>query len=170
MRDPFGMPAIPYIVIVNSMGKVVYTTILANPLFDDVRAFFEEKFPNAYYTSTDYSTDGDVTTLQTATVGEGIDIVLMGDAYSDRQIADGTYEADMENLYNNLFIEEPYKSFKDHFNVYYVNVVSATEGYEYGNTAIDSYFGDGTLVGGNDNAVFNSLLMPFLRRKWTKLC
>ncbi len=111
-----------------------------------------------YYTSTDYSQDGEVKTLQTATEGDGIDVVLMGDAYSDRQIADGTYKADMENLYNNLFIEEPYKSFKDHFNVYYVNVVSATEGYEYGNTAIDSYFGDGTLVGGNDNAVFDYAL------------
>ncbi|MBQ8674250.1 MAG: hypothetical protein IJ511_09470 [Bacteroides sp.] len=82
----------------------------------------------------------------------------MGDAYSDRQIANGTYKVDMENLYNNLFTEEPYKSYKDHFNVYYVNVVSATEGYEYGNTALDGYFGDGTLVGGNDNAVFDYAL------------
>ncbi len=155
---PFGMTALPYIVIVDSMGKVVYTTILTNPLFDDVRAFFEEKYPNAYYTSTDYSQDGVVTTLQTATKGDGIDIVLMGDAYSDRQIADGTYEADMENLYNNLFTEEPYKSFKDHFNVYYVNVVSATEGYEHSGAALGGYFGDGTLVGGNDNAVFNYAL------------
>lgn len=106
------------------------------------------------YISTDYSKDGMVTTLQTASVGDGIDIVLMGDAYSDRQIADGTYKADMEYIYNNLFTEEPYKSFKDHFNVYYVNVVSATEGYEYGNTALDGYFGGGTLVGGNDNTVF----------------
>ena len=113
---------------------------------------------NDTYISSDYSKDGVVTTLQTATKGEGIDIVLMGDAYSDRQIADGSYKADMENLYNNLFTEEPYKSFKDHFNVYYVNVVSATEGYEYGNTALDGYFGDGTLVGGNDNAVFNYAL------------
>ena len=113
---------------------------------------------NDTYISSDYSKDGTITTLQTATKGEGIDIVLMGDAYSDRQIADGTYKADMENLYNNLFTEEPYKSFKDHFNVYYVNVVSATEGYEYGNTALDGYFGDGTLVGGNDNAVFNYTL------------
>ena len=117
-----------------------------------------ETIENLYYISTDYSTDGTVTTLQTATKGSGIDIVLMGDAYSDRQIADGTYKADMENLYNNLFTEEPYKSFKDHFNVYYVNVVSATEGYEYGNTALDGYFGNGTLVGGNDNAVFNYAL------------
>ncbi len=107
-----------------------------------------------YYISTDYSNDGKVNTLQTATKGKGINIVLMGDAYSDRQIANGTYKADMENMYNNLFIEEPYKSFKDYFNVYYVNVVSATEGYEYGNTALDGYFGDGTKVGGYDNAVF----------------
>ena len=108
-----------------------------------------------HYISSDYSTEGKVTTLQTATKGKGIDIVLMGDAYSDRQIADGTYKADMENLYNNLFTEEPYKSFKDYFNVYCVNVVSETEGYEYGNTALDTYFGDGTTVGGTDSAVFN---------------
>lgn len=111
-----------------------------------------------YYVSTDYSQDGVVTTLQTATKGNGIDIVLMGDAYSDRQIADGTYRTDMEYIYNNLFTEEPYKSFKDHFNVHYVNVVSAAEGYEYGKTALDGYFGDGTLVGGNDNAVFDYAL------------
>ena len=111
-----------------------------------------------YYISTDYSQDGVVTTLQTATKGNGIDIVLMGDAYSDRQIADGTYRTDMEYIYNNIFTEEPYKSFRDYFNVQYVNVVSATEGYEYGNTALAGYFGDGTLVGGNDNAVFNYAL------------
>ena len=110
---------------------------------------------NDTYFSTDYSQDGVVTTLQTATVGNGIDIVLMGDAYSDRQIADGTYKADMENLYNNLFTEEPYKSYKEYFNVYSVNVVSATEGYENGNTALGTYFGDGTFVGGTDSAVFH---------------
>ena len=108
-----------------------------------------------YYISTDYTQNGKVTTLQTATKGNGIDIVLMGDAYSDRQIADGTYKTDMEYIYNNLFTEEPYKSFRDYFNVYYVTAVSATEGYEYGNTALAGYFGGGSLVGGNDNAVFN---------------
>ncbi|MBR7096140.1 MAG: hypothetical protein IKC78_00040, partial [Alistipes sp.] len=111
-----------------------------------------------HYISTDYSQDGKVTTLQTATKGNGIDIVLMGDAYSDRQIADGTYKSAMEKMYNNLFTEEPYKSFKDHFNVYYVNVVSIAEGYKYGNTALEGFFGDGTLVGGNDSAVFNYAL------------
>lgn len=106
------------------------------------------------YTSTDYTADGQVTTLQTATVGEGIDIVLMGDGYSDRQIADGTYQSVMEQAYNHLFSEEPYKSHKEYFNVYAVNAVSATEGYDYNNTALSGYFGEGTLVGGDDNAAF----------------
>ncbi len=145
--------------------KESYNTYLSSPYWTPYKEYIKpydygdlsEFFPDDYF-STDYSTDGDVTTLQTATKGSGIDIVLMGDAYSDRQIADGTYEADMENLYNNLFTEEPYKSFKDHFNVHYVNVVSATEGYEHSGAALGGYFGDGTLVGGNDNAVFNYAL------------
>lgn len=107
-----------------------------------------------YYISSDYTQDGKVTTLQSATEGKGINIVLMGDAYSDRQIADGTYGADMKYIYDNLFTEEPYKSFKEYFNVYSVNVVSATEGYEHEGATLGGYFGDGTLVGGNDSKCF----------------
>lgn len=107
------------------------------------------------YESTNYSQNGIVTTLQTATVGNGIDIVLMGDAYSDRQIENGTYRKDMEYLYKNFFAEEPYKSFKEYFNVYYVNIVSPNEGYgAYNQTALDGFFGEGTLAGGNDHKVF----------------
>ena len=108
-----------------------------------------------YYISTDYSQDGTAVQLQKASEGNGINIVLMGDGYSDRQIADGTYKADMEFAYGNLFTKEPYKSFKSLFNVSYVNVVSATEGFEHGNTALAGGFGDGTLVYGNDNTCFN---------------
>ena len=129
------------------------------PYRDYIKGYNYTDLPELdFYISTDYSQDGEVTTLQTATKGDGIDIVLMGDAYSDRQITDGTYKADMEYIYNNLFTEEPYKSFKDYFNVYYVNVVSASEGYEHGGAALGGYFGDGTLVGGNDNAVFDYAL------------
>lgn len=110
------------------------------------------------YISTDYSADGDVTTLQTATEGAGVDIVLMGDGYSDRQIADGTYKGVMQSAYEKFFSVEPYKSHKELFNVYYVTAVSTTEGYEYGNTALSGYFGDGTLVGGSDSAAMNYAL------------
>ena len=107
------------------------------------------------YESTDYSQDGVVTILQKATNGKGIDIILMGDGYSDRQIANGAYKANIEYLYNNLFTEEPYKSFRDMFNVYYVTVVSKNEGYGvYNETTFSGYFGEGTKVGGNDAKAF----------------
>lgn len=106
----------------------------------------------------DDSQDGKVTTLQTAAEGNGIDIVLMGDAYSDRQIAGGLYESDMKYLYDNLFTKEPFKTHQDMFNVYYVTVVSATEGYGNGPTALEGDFGEGTLVKGNDQACFSYAL------------
>ncbi len=148
------------VTIVDNSGNIVYSSVLDGEDLDQLNSYLEKILGagSDIYQSTDYSADGAVVTLQTATQGEGIDIVLMGDAYSDRQIADGTYEADMKYVYKNLFTEEPYKSFKDYFNVRYVNVVSATEGYKNGDTALDSYFGGGTLVGGDDSAVFNYAL------------
>lgn len=152
-----------------------YDEYVASPQWELYRENFKpydygdlSEFYPSDYISSDYTQDGVVVTLQTATKGDGIDIVLMGDAYSDRQIADGTYRADMEKLYNNLFTEEPYKSFKDHFNVYYVNIVSAAEGYGYGTTALDGYVIRGPLavqVGANDSAVFNYALNAISEEK-----
>lgn len=104
-----------------------------------------------YYMSTDYSQDGKVTTLQQANDGDGIELVLMGDAFSDRQIADGTYDAVMRKMAEAFFSEEPYASYRNLFNVRSVKVVSSTEGYEHGGQALGGWFGDGTAVGGNDN-------------------
>ena len=103
-----------------------------------------------YYLSKDYSQDGLVHTLQTAAKGQGIDIVLMGDGFSDRQIADGTYAGVMELMADAFFTDEPYKSYRDLFNVYAVNVVSATEGYEQAGQALGTYIGTGSIVGGSD--------------------
>ena len=103
------------------------------------------------YESTDYSADKKVVTLQKAARGNGINVVLMGDAFSDRQIADGTYESVMRQAAEAFFSEEPYTSFKDLFNVYYVNAVSKNEGYVTGGeTVFSCYFGEGTHVGGAD--------------------
>lgn len=104
------------------------------------------------------SADGKVVVLQKATEGNGIDVVLLGDAYTERLIADETYEADMRYLYDNLFIKEPFKTYKNLFNVYYVNVVSENEGYGNGATALGGKFGEGTLVEGNMEACFGYAL------------
>ncbi len=116
-------------------------------------------YPGEFYTSTDYSEDGNVITLQKATKGKGIDIVLMGDAFSDKQIADGIYRQVMEKAADFLFAEEPYKTYRDHFNIYMVNVVSENDVYLYGaRTALGCYFDTGTLVGGNDERCFDYAL------------
>ena len=103
-----------------------------------------------YYISTDFSRNGKVTRLQQASQGAGIDLVLMGDAFSDRQVADGTYGGVIRRMMEAFFTEEPYKSYRDLFNIYQVDVVSITEGYEHGGQALAGYFGDGTRVGGDD--------------------
>ncbi len=131
------------------------------------------------YASTDYSEDGKVTVLNKATKGNGIDIVIMGDGYSDRQIAAGNYSSDINHAIELLFEEEPYKSFRDYFNVYMVTAVSVGEGYGYGPTAFGGYFGSGTRVGGNDRSVIkyaqnaisddrmdNALLIVIMNREY----
>jgi hypothetical protein len=80
-----------------------------------------------YYASTDYSADGSVTQLQAATEGAGIDLVLMGDGYSDRLIDDGTYGRAMAFAMESFFTEEPYKSHREMFNVWSVTAVSKNE-------------------------------------------
>lgn len=106
-----------------------------------------------YYVSSDYTSNGTTTTLQQSSTGNGVDLVIMGDAFSDRQIADGTYAHVMQKAADAFFSEEPYKSMKDRFNVYTVNVVSATEGYEHSGQALSTGHGDGTSVYGNDSKV-----------------
>ena len=116
---------------------------------------YDNLTPPDYYLSSDYSQDGVVTTLQTASVGRGIDLVLMGDGYSDLQIADGTYASVMNKMMEAFFSEEPYTTYRDLFNVYAVNVVSATEGYDHPGQSLSGFFGDGTYVGGDDFKCMN---------------
>lgn len=147
------VPRSAYDMYLSSAYWDIYERYLQPYDFGDMSEFYPD-----YYISTDYSEDGDVTTLHTATVGNGINIVLMGDAYSDREIADGSYEADMEYMYEKLFTEEPFKTHKDMFNVYYVKVVSLTEGYDNAGAALGGFFGEGTHVGGNDSKCFEYAL------------
>lgn len=67
------------------------------------------------YISTDFSRDGTVH-MQPATVGAGIDVVFMGDDFTDRLIADGTYHLIMTLAQEAFFSLEPYKSFRHYFN------------------------------------------------------
>ena len=99
--------------------------------------------------STDYSEDKKVRVLQTASIGKGIPIVIVGDGFIDKEIADGTYDQVMDKAFENLFTEEPIQSLRNYFNVYAVTAVSA-----------NNTFGDGystafscELEGGNSTGI-----------------
>ncbi len=90
----------------------------------------------------DYA-DGYVKTYQTATKGNngGIDIVFIGDGYDAKDIATGTFLANAEAGYGHLFDVEPYKTYKDYFNVKAVISMSDESGIGTVNTVIDTKFG-----------------------------
>lgn len=69
----------------------------------------------------DYEIDEDaIVTFQNATLGQrgGIDILFVGDGYDAEDIARGTYRTDMEQEMEYFFGVEPYKTYRDYFNVH----------------------------------------------------
>ena len=107
------------------------------------------------YSSTDYSQDGKVLTLQKASSGKGINLVFMGDAYTDKDIASGLYEKVMKQSMEQFFSIEPYKTYRNKFNVYAVKVVS-----KHGQTGPGYTTALGTNVGstGNEDKIFQYAL------------
>ena len=84
------------------------------------------------YTSEDFSRDGEVVTLQKATVGQGINLVFLGEAFVDKDMArGGLYEKSMRQAMEQFFSIEPYKSMRDRFNVYTVKAVSPSTSMGY---------------------------------------
>ena len=124
----------PTLMLVDQNGNVVFTTLMdeIGKKYDDGRQwdvfdFLEKEFgPVEYelYTSTDYSHDGEVVTLQEASEGQGIDLVFVGEGFTDKDIADGTFDQRMNEAYQQFFRYEPYSSLNYRFNVYAVKAVS----------------------------------------------
>lgn len=121
------------------------------------------------YTSSDYSQDGQVTRIHSATVGKGIDVVFVGDAFADK-------DQDLFNKYVELgkeafFTEEPFRSTKDRFNIYRIGSVSKNGiiTQEGGDTKFSAQFGDGTYISGDHDAVFRFVQdkMPSVNLKKT---
>ncbi len=85
--------------------------------------------------------DGDVIENQRATVGGGVDIVFMGDCFDAKDIADGSYIAGIDEAIGYYFGIEPYKSYRDYFNVYTVVGMSEDSGMGTVNTVKSAKFG-----------------------------
>jgi len=100
------------------------------------------------YTSTmkveqyDYEhADGEVIENHTATKGNGVNIVFMGDCFDARDIATGKYLEGINEAIGHYFSIEPYKSYKEYFNVYTVIGMSPDTGMGTVNTIKDAKFG-----------------------------
>ncbi len=107
----------------------------------------------------DYSFgDGSVLTKQTHSKGSGIPLVFLGDCYDAADIASGSYLADTEEAMGYFFDVEPYKSYKDYFDVYLVFGKSEDSGVGSVNTIREAKFGTqydltgGSLINGGAEA------------------
>ena len=85
--------------------------------------------------------DGDMVTLQEASKGNGVNIVLMGDCFDAKDISEGKYLKAMQDAYNYFFDIEPYLTYKDYFNVYGVFGMSPDSGMGTVNTIREARFG-----------------------------
>lgn len=170
---------VPTAEVYDRNGNVLFSSVLFMPdpvrnrygthegeksAYDDLIPFLETVLgpadPSGDYESTDFSKDGQVLTLQKASVGKGINIVFMGDGYTDKDMGNGgLYEKLMKEAMDEFFAIEPYKTFRNRFNVYAVKVVSKNgrigEGYS---TALGTTFANGTEVIGDLNKCYEYAL------------
>lgn len=79
-------------------------------------------------------------TLQSATKGNGINLVFIGDGYDAKDIAEGIYLEDMKQQVDYFFDVEPYKTYRNYFNVYTAFAMSYESGIGTLNTLRDVKF------------------------------
>ena len=105
-----------------------------------------------------------VLTLQKATKGNngGINLVFLGDGYDAKDISEGQYLANIEEQVENFFGIEPYKTYRDYFNVYTAIALSNESGIGSINTIryvkFETTFGGGVGLRGNSDAIFEYVL------------
>lgn len=106
----------------------------------------------------DYEHEEDsYTTLQTHSVGNGIDLVFMGDGWTGEQIASGEYLAMVNEQMEYFFGVEPYKSHREYFNVYVTFPLSQEKGVNTMNTYVNNRFG--TLYGYDGTSMTTNQLL-----------
>lgn len=99
-------------------------------------------------------------TLQSAQKGKGINLVFIGDGYDAKDIAEGVYLTDMKQQVEYFFDVEPYKTYRDYFNVYTAFAMSYESGIGTLNTLRDVKFNtmtvssSGRIITDFDEALF----------------
>ena len=105
-----------------------------------------------------YYTNGQKVVLNQATAAgcsNYFNIVILGDGYQKKDLAEGgKFEKSARSAMDSFFSIEPYKSFKDRFNVYMVAYESVDEGTDIKSSGVEknTYFGSYCQGGGNTAA------------------
>lgn len=85
--------------------------------------------------------DCEVIINQEATKGNGVNLVFMGDCFDARDIAKGSYLEGINEAIGYYFDIEPYKTYREYFNVYTIVGMSNDSGMGTVNTIRDAKFG-----------------------------
>ena len=139
----------PNVFLVDENGHIVFNSLMDNDgnnqfgteYRDELFTYLEKELGPVdinYYTSTDYSHDGEVVTLQKATQGKGFDLVFVGEGFTDKDLEGDRFDQRMSEALEQFFAYEPYTSLRNRFNVYAVKTVSPNAEFANGCThAID---------------------------------
>lgn len=121
------------------------------PLSDDKVFYYNVSFERQGVAQ--YYNDGDVVMLNRATAGfTPLNLVIVGDGYQQKDLREGgKFEKSARSAMNSFFAIEPYKSFKDRFDVYMITYASKDEGTDVTSSGItkDTYFSSVCAGGGN---------------------
>ena len=103
-----------------------------------------------------------ILTLQSATKGDGVNLVFLGDGYNAKDISEGKLLTNINEAVEHFFNIEPYKTYREYFNVYTGIAVSPESGVGGVNTIIHNRFnttskGDVSLGGRNGESDFNMI-------------
>lgn len=88
--------------------------------------------------------EDEVITLQKAAKGNGVNLVILGDGFSAKDISEGRLMDAMNKAYGHFFNIQPYKAYKEYFNVYTAVPVSAESGVGTVNTIVNNRFNTAT--------------------------
>ena len=101
------------------------------------------KFSN-FDRQVEYNTSehGKITLLHKASIGKGVSIIITGDGFPSSTMGNGgEFETIINGTMDNIFETEPFKSYKEYFNIYMVNVVSRQRYISDPHYSRDTYFG-----------------------------
>ena len=147
----------PEFTLIDTNGRVVFSDWCDNR--SDIAAFLESRLGQGdditLYESSDFSANGQVKTLQVASTEKDVKVVIMGDGYSDRMIADGSYDAAMLRAMNALFTKDIARNYQDKFTVKSVTVVSKNEKIGGGAETALGCYNTYQAIGGNPAKIFN---------------